>query len=235
LPHSWPSVRGPSSIQHHLNTSGPVRQRACLDRQCRFGRSAALLRRPRRPLHSPGGAGDRTSATTPPVSLAEVKQRRCPGGCVLAGPGTRRRPQAFGLVGGARSISRLPGRRAAPFPKRSRHERGDRTSAFPRRQSSAADRLARVQWRRLACLPNAGRASALPTRRRSPVRSPSGHAPGDTRRGRSRHGEERRRHGAYELSEANRTPAAVAESARFSSRAALLAQTRASSRQRGTV
>jgi hypothetical protein len=86
--------------------------------------------------------------TTPPVSLAEVKQQRCPGGCVLAGPGVRRRPQALGLVGGARSISRLPGRRAAAFPKRNRHECGDRTSAFPRRQSPAADRPARVQWRR---------------------------------------------------------------------------------------
>ena len=51
------------------------------------------------------------------------------------------------LVGGARSISRLPGRRAAPFSKRNRHERGDRTSAFPRRQSPAADGPARAQWR----------------------------------------------------------------------------------------
>ena len=103
--------------------------------------------------------------TTPPVSLVEVKQQRCPGGCVLAGPGPRRRPQALGLAGGARSISRLPGRRAARFPKRNRHERGDRTSAFPRRQSPAADVPRRVQRRQRDHERRRSRTAALPRQR----------------------------------------------------------------------
>jgi hypothetical protein len=112
----------------------------------RWTRSSAVVA-PARPLHPPGGAGDRTSARPSRVAH-RGKQQRCPrrpGACrtrPLAPPASAR-----GIAGGARSISRLPGRRAAPFPKRNRHERGDRTSAFPRRQSPGAGRPGRVQRR----------------------------------------------------------------------------------------
>jgi hypothetical protein len=109
------------------------------------------LRRPPRPLHLPGGAEDRTSARPSRVArrgsaAALPEAARC-----LHGPGpgaVRKRSRADGLdAGGAQSISGLPGRRAAPFAKSLRQERGDRTSASPRKHSPTCEARARVQRR----------------------------------------------------------------------------------------
>ena len=62
----------PQALGTHTQSQAATRQHACSARDCRsvahgsrccgVGRAAALLRRPRRPLHLPGGAEDRRSA-----------------------------------------------------------------------------------------------------------------------------------------------------------------------------
>jgi hypothetical protein len=115
----------------------------------RSGRGGALLPRASRRLHSPGSAEAFMPACALPWSATVGEQRQRDR--VLAEPRKRR-----GSANGCGRSTRRPrsakqqSSAATPrrnHPKRNRHERRERTTALPERQSPAGGRAGRVQWR----------------------------------------------------------------------------------------